>query len=296
MQYVMVHQVPNVHADNGGTAVLAPGWIHPSRKLISSVVILGLRGFVDLEVGGEAVQIRPGRIVWLPAGIPHRGTQVLSEPASYYWIHFTAPESPDLLAQSEADTILSSRGVTSHRLDQGALCPLSFDLTDPGPCRDAFRSLLNLQERPAYTPWRFQLQFQDFLIRVTEAVIDSHTPPSMPTAQSSVVYGILFQVAENLRDPNLSIKTIASALSLNLDYAGRRFRQVMGLSVGEYLLKERLKLALRQLEQTSLTLPAIAEACGFGSSRNFLRQFRAIYGLTPTEARTRYQMMHFNSD
>lgn len=295
MRHFLLPSLSRVHADNGGLGIFAPGWIHPRRQLTSSVLLLGVRGAVPLVVDGEALRLVPGRTLVLPAGLTHAGTAPITEPASYFWFHFTLPEPGSLLSREEADTILSSEGVTSHLLEEAAFLPLAFDLPEPEPHQTAFRELLNQQENPTYTHWKFQLLFQQLLIHLTETVIGAHRPPATASSSSSVVYGVLACVAENLTDPDLSIKTIAGALGLNLDYAGRRFKQVMGISVGDYILRERIKLAVVRLKQTSETLEAIASATGFGSLRHFLRQFKAHLGLTPTEVRTRHRMMHFNT-
>jgi len=295
VRHILIPSLSHVHADNGGLGIFNPGWRHPRRLLTSSVLLLGHRGSVSLSVENDAVDLVPGRMVVLPVGLIHAGAGSLVEPASYYWMHFTFPDEMSFLSQEESDTILSSEGVTSHRLEDAAFLPLWFDLPEPEPFREEFRELLNLQENPTYTGWKFQLLFQCFLIHLTEAVIGAHQPPKVPSSSSSVVYGVLSCVAENLTDPNLSIKTIARSLGLNLDYAGRRFKEVMGLSVGDYLLKERLKLAMARLQQSQETLASVASACGFGTLRHFLRQFKTQFGTTPTEARTRYRMMHFNS-
>lgn len=295
VRHILIPSLSQVHADNGGLAVLNPGWKHPRRLLTSSVLILGIRGTVRLAVEDETVDLVPGRVVVLPVGLIHRGTEPLAESASYYWMHFTFPGEVAFLSQEESDTILSSEGVTSHRLEDAAFLPFRFDLPEPEPFREEFRELLNQQENPTYTGWMFQLMFQCLLIHLTEAVISAHQPPKNPSSSSSVVYGVLSCVAENLTDPNLSVKSIAQTLGLNLDYTGRRFKEVMGLSVGDYILKERLKLAMVRLRQSQDTLASVASDCGFGTLRHFLRQFKAQFGTTPTEARTRYRMMHFNS-
>lgn len=295
MRHFLIPSLGRVHADNGGLGLFAPGWIHPQRMLTSTVLILGVRGTVRLEVEGEDQTVTPGRIVLLPAGMRHSGTQMLMDPASYFWLHFTMPEPGSVLSQEEADTILSSEGVTSHRLEEAAFLPFQFDLSEPDPFLEEFRELLNQQENPTYTGHKFQLLAQMLLVRLTEAVIQAHQPPKFFSSSSSVVYGILSCVAEKLTEPNLSIKTIAATLGLNLDYAGRRFKQVMGVSVGDYILRERMKVAAFRLKQTTETLEAVAQACGFATQRHFLRQFKAQFGTTPTELRTRYRMMHINS-
>lgn len=294
-RHFLIPSLSQVHADNGGLGIFNPGWVHPARLLTSSVLILGVRGTVPLWVDGEGLQIVPGRLILLPAGLVHSGATPLTEGASYFWVHFTLPEPGAFLTQEEADTILSSGGVTSHLLDEAAFLPFQFDLPEPEPHADEFRELLNQQENPTYTRWKFQVLFQLMLVHLTETVIRTHRPPQVFSSSSSVVYGILACVAENLTDPNLSIKMVARNLGLNLDYAGRRFKQVMGLSVGDYILGERLKIAVARLKQTTETLEAVASACGFGSQRHFLRQFKAKYGTTPTEVRNRHRMMHFNT-
>ena len=292
---MFIPSLSQVHADNGGLGIFNPGWIHPRRLLISSVLLVGVRGTVRLSVEEESFDLIPGRMVVLPVSLIHGGGAPLVEPASYYWMHFTFPDEVAFLSQEESDTILSSEGVTTHRLEDAAFLPFWFDLPEPEPFREEFRELLNLQENPTYTGWMFQLLFQGLLIHLTEAVIRAHQPPKVLSSSSSVVYGVLSCVAENLTDPNLSIKTIARMLGLNLDYAGRRFKEVMGLSVGDYILKERLKVAVVRLHQSKDTLASVASACGFGTLRHFLRQFKAQFGTTPSEARTRYRMMHTNS-
>jgi len=295
VRHFLIPDVAKVHADNGGQAILNHGWIHPRRLLSSSVLIIGIKGSVRLSVDGEDLEVIHGRMVALPAGTIHEGSVPISECAAYYWMHFTLPEPGGILSQSEADTILSSEGVTNHLLENAAFLPLQFDIPEPEPFATAFRELLNLQERPSYTGWKFQLLFQCLLIQLTEAVIREHNPPREVSPSSSVVYGILSCVAEALTDPDLSIKRVASTLGLNLDYAGRRFKKVMGMSVGDYILKERIKLAMSRLRQGSDTLESVARDCGFGSLRHFLRQFKAETGGTPKEFRSRYRMMHVNS-
>lgn len=294
MRHFLIPNLARVHADNGGLGIFRRGWSHPARLLTSSVLLLGHRGTVRLSVDGEPVTIRPGRLAVLPAGLAHGAAAPLIEVASYFWFHFTLSEPGVVLCQNEADTILGNEGVTNHLLGDGALVPLAFDLPEPEPFEAAFRELLHLQETPSYTPWKFQLLFQGLLVACTEALIAAHQPPQA-TPSSALVYAILAWVAEHLNDPDLSIKSVAGALGVNLDYAGRRFKQVMGVSVGDYILGQRLTMARSLLEQTNQTVEAVAHSCGFGTLRHFLRQFKARHGLTPTALRTRHRMMHVNS-
>ena len=288
----------SMHADNCGCAILSPGWSHPRRLLSSSVLIIGVRGRVPVIVvedslSGETERefvIVPGTVTILPAGRVHFGPRAIDAPSMYYWFHFTVSGAPSVISGAEADPLLRVDGA----LDGGALLPLHFLLGDPEPFHQYFRELLFEQENPSYTKLKFQIMFQSLVIRLTESVMAISRPEHAGVGKSSVTYLIVTWMSEHLTDPNLSIKTIAAAIGLNPDYAGRRFREVMGLSVGDYLLRKRIELAVGKLRETNDTVAEIAQDCGFGTVRHFLRQFKAEEGLTPTEVRRRHRTMHVN--
>lgn len=137
--------------------------------------------------------------------------------------------------------------------------------------------------------------FQGLVIRLTESVLASRRPERSSVGKSGIAYSIVTWMSEHLTDPNLSIKSIARAIGLNPDYAGRRFKEAMGQSVGDYLLRKRIELAVRQLQETNDTVAQIAQSCGFSTVRHFLRQFKEEEGLTPTEVRKRHRVMHVNT-
>ncbi|MGE5583058.1 MAG: helix-turn-helix domain-containing protein, partial [Bacillota bacterium] len=157
-----------------------------------------------------------------------------------------------------------------------------------------FRELLNEQERPCYTRWKLQLLFQNLLIAITEETINTYQPPTKLSAGSSLVYAIVSDINSRITDPNLSVKLIAGELRHNPDYLGRQFKSVMGMSIGEYILQQRIKLAEELLRESHETITTIAKKCGFCSVRHFLRQFHRERGMTPSELRRRYQAMHIN--
>ncbi|MFI5368970.1 MAG: helix-turn-helix domain-containing protein [Spirochaetia bacterium] len=212
-----------------------------------------------------------------------------------YWLHFTTPAAPVLLSDDEVDTILNNKDVIKQRLRSAALVKQQLDLKDPEPFNRLFHDLLYEQERPSYTTWKFQVLVQQLLIKATEATIAEHAIPRTLPADSDIVYAILSLIAERLSDPNLSVKFMADILRHNPDYIGRKFKHVMGLSIGEYVLQKRIEVATLRLQETYGSVAEVSAQCGFGSVRHFLRQFKAVQGITPTELRARYRTMYINS-
>jgi AraC-like DNA-binding protein len=294
MHYLLCPFHPAPTADNGGYALLTPGWIHPRRKLDSSVIIIGRKGTVLLEEDGELLEVIPNRLILLTTDRLHRGVKPLEGNASYYWFHFTLSYSPILLTSDDVAPILSNPLVIQQRLAEAALIPQQLDFLDTDLISLLLRELLNEQERPCYTKWRLQLLFQKLLIAITEETIKSYRMPETLSAASSLVYTVVTDIRTHLTNPNLSVKSIADDLDYNSDYIGRQFRAVMGIPIGEYILQQRITLAEILLQESQETIIKIATKCGFSSVRHFLRQFHKERGMTPSELRHRYRAMHIN--
>jgi transcriptional regulator GlxA family with amidase domain len=90
-----------------------------------------------------------------------------------------------------------------------------------------------------------------------------------------------------IRNLNLthSLDDIAQRALMSRRTFTRRFRQVTGTTVGQWLLNQRLALAQRLLESTNNPMEIIAETAGFGSSALFRRYFTKTFNITPSAYR-----------
>lgn len=291
MKYFFIPCIQDIHVDNGGNAILAPGWIHPQRLISSSVLILGQKGTVKILVEDFPLIIQPGTVAILPAHHYHRGMEPLEKPASYLWMHFTVSSNIQIMKEKDFQEIIEQHSLRD--LENGILLPFYFSLPEPEPFYELFHELLYEQECPSYICAKFQLLFQLFLIRLTEVFLSTHSIyQTMQT--SSTVYEIIKIISTSLTDPNLSIKYVAHTMKLNPDYLGRRFKSVMKISMGDFILRKRIQLVKKQLEETRTPIAVIAQQCGFGSFRQFLRQFKHQTGMTPSQYRRIVQTMHMN--
>jgi AraC-like DNA-binding protein len=295
MDYLSYTFNPLPIAENGGYAILPPGWIHPERKLPTSVLILGKKGIVFIDEENKTLEIRPNRLVLLAPYRVHKGTKKIESTASYFWFHFAHEVKPTVLTENEVSSILHNPLFIKQRLTERALIPQQLDVLKSHKIEHIFRELLNEQENRSYVSWKFQIIFQNLLAVITEAAITSNKHLSKPSSGSSLVTSIISHIAFSLTDPNVCVKNIARKLKYNPDYIGRQFKTIMGIGISEYILKERIKIAVKILQETNDTVNSIAEKSGFSSVRHFLRQFKREKGMTPTELRVRYKAMHINT-
>lgn len=80
------------------------------------------------------------------------------------------------------------------------------------------------------------------------------------------------------------LEDIARAAHISRSEADRCFNKYMGCSPVNALIQYRLQIAHRLLRNGTLTIQEVSDSCGFHSVNYFGRQFRQIYGYTPSQA------------
>lgn len=64
------------------------------------------------------------------------------------------------------------------------------------------------------------------------------------------------------------------------------FRILSGYSLGDYVQRRRMSIAVFQLKETERKIIDIAMDCGYESSDSFARRFKQYYGISPSQFRT----------
>lgn len=84
---------------------------------------------------------------------------------------------------------------------------------------------------------------------------------------------------------DITVDQIAQAGMVSRRECFRLFRERLRTTPLGYLRDHRLRRACELLQQNRLSMTDVASQCGLGSSSYFGQQFRAAYGLTPTQYR-----------
>ena len=85
----------------------------------------------------------------------------------------------------------------------------------------------------------------------------------------------------------ISLETLAATFGYCPTYLSKMFRRYGRINYKDYLRSIRFEHALRELEETDLTIGEIALKNGFPNSQAFSRLFREKYGILPTEYQRR---------
>ncbi len=86
-------------------------------------------------------------------------------------------------------------------------------------------------------------------------------------------------------DESISLNDLAGALALSRYHFARGFREAMGLTPHEFVLRQRVARAQLLLRRTRTPLHEIASMCGFADQSHMTRVFKMQLGTTPGKYR-----------
>lgn len=112
--------------------------------------------------------------------------------------------------------------------------------------------------------------------------------PVPVSSQNSRINMLLDYLRNNLNKAH-GLDELASYNRMSRRTLTRLFHKATGMSVGDWLIGERIQRSQELLESTSLTIEAIAEQVGFQSATSLRQHFKNRFDVTPTEWRKTFQ-------
>jgi len=86
----------------------------------------------------------------------------------------------------------------------------------------------------------------------------------------------------------VSLNELAQALNLSTSRLRHLFKDEMGVSPAQYLKLQRMQRAKELLEATFLNVKEVMLQVGVKDKSSFVRDFKKLYGLSPSRYRVQY--------
>lgn len=229
-------------------------WLH--RKASSTPAIGRSHSAISVRLNGsarfctptQAVCVRPGDVIFLPAGLDYH------------------------IENSDEELIilhLDAHGVDFSKID--FLTP-----KDPGAVTDLLRELYRLwqQRLPGYRNLCTAKLYEIFALLETQE--------QAPKGKLALLEPGLLYLNAHFDDPELTVGQLAAACRISQVYFRRLFRELYGISPAAAIRQRRLRQAAKLLESTYYSVSEVAAMCGFPDVKYFSTAFKAAMGISPS--------------
>jgi AraC-like DNA-binding protein len=97
--------------------------------------------------------------------------------------------------------------------------------------------------------------------------------------------GPAVEYMDNHDTANPSLAEVAASVHLSAEHFHRIFSEVYGQTPYYYMLSRRMRIAMRYLTTTDLSIGQVGVSCGYDNPFYFSRAFKRYFGVSPSTAR-----------
>lgn len=284
-----------------GQLISPAGFVHHRRRFEENVLIMITEGTLCITANGVRRAVSAGQYILLPAGEEHYGAAPSQGRLSYLWAHFSGEfrECGRAAGVANAASVANAANAASAADIAGAsdnagfayLLPETARLSDYGRSAQLFHQLMDLsleerlysQDMADYAVSLLMMELsQEYYISAQGA---QRLPPAVASAREWIKNHCFrpFEMAE-----------LAAALGYSADYLSTLFKQCTGESVTRCANRLRISTAKTLLTNYGVTAKEAAYSCGFSDEKYFMRVFKQLEGLTPTQYKESFGKKNVN--
>jgi two-component system response regulator YesN len=126
------------------------------------------------------------------------------------------------------------------------------------------------------------IERSNFIIHYYENILN-YISTNKISSGKSMVKKCMELVEQNISNPSLSVKWLASQLYINENYLSRVFHKEAGIFLIKYINNQRLIKAKYYLDHDYNSMQAVSQMTGFSDPLYFSKCFKKKYGVAPSK-------------
>ena len=247
---------------------------------------LFIEGDVTMEIvknDGERIskKLEQGDLMLVPPGIRHHGIMGDSKKTYRRFVFWISKSCCNSLMQESVDYMYLIQKAEAFHQYIYHLPPAAFHQVE-----SKFLRLLEEISAEKYGSDAVRhLCLCDLIITINRAIYDDEHMQT-ESDELSLFQNILSYVENNLEEP-LTLDQIAGNFFVSKYYIAHLFKDTLGISLHQYIIKKRLS-ECRSAIISGSGITEVYEKYGFGDYSSFFKAFKKEYGMSPKE----YQSCH----
>ncbi|MBR4456987.1 MAG: AraC family transcriptional regulator [Solobacterium sp.] len=235
-------------------------------------------GDVSMELRDQKIPLKTGDIVLVPPGVVHRGVVHSPEKPYRRFVFWISKEYCQRLSEESVDYIwLMQEAAVNHRYVY-RLRESDFHTIQAKVIRLLEETNTDRYGKDAM----ISLSVNDLILTLNRRVYETEHQ-SHNREEQDLFAKILSYINSHISE-SLALEDISEAFYLSRYYISHLFKENLGISIHQYIIKKRLEfIAGAIINEANIT-----DACteyGFNDYSSFYRAFRKEYGISPNEYR-----------
>jgi AraC-like DNA-binding protein len=250
-------------------------WMHFTRYMQDYELIVVTEGTAYLQVEQQLYSIGKGEFLIFPPSAKQTGYKKSN--CAFYWLHFTYENAvtTKLLEEFPAEPPENKIYIPTH----GKIENLEKIIVMMKHLQDSVRSYHNnLQNNYLCTT---------ILCEIFSQILSKKNQDNSALKRKQLFNDIQDYIKWN-RNNDIKVSEIAEHFGYNKRYISYLFSTIAGVSLKQYIIEEKVQLAKYLLCDTNANISEIAYQLGYNDSHNFMKVFKKLVGLTPTQYRNAY--------
>lgn len=253
------------------------GFLHSDRQIDTFVLLFCKEGQLCIAQEERKYALSPNQYLLLFPGMRHYGYERTSGILDYYWCHFSIRD-PSMRIQPQCILNTPSEFVS---------------IPEYGDCKQAdrisiqFRHLIDISRRKMGTPAMMDFSISLLMQELAYLCSGQNASRSKTGRNHPMVASVMDFVHSNFSN-NISVKMVADNIGFNACYVSTVFKQCTGITLIQYINQVRIETAKDLLLNSTSSLNLIAAQVGFEDEKYFVKLFRSMVNLTPTQYRNVY--------
>lgn len=274
----------------GGEFLAHKDWHH--RRMYHKgdyELILCIKGPIYLQIGDMRYTLNAHEVLIIPPFTTFYGYQDSPGDVDFYWVHFFSQHKEDTLEADEGDLTEQVKANKNTAKKRQIFLPRTFKLDDYEQATILIHQILSIHNELSFIEERDYL-VSALLIQLYKSYFNR--PDS--SEDSSRINNLKEWIRANMSS-TLTVAEIADRSHLNPDYLTRLFKHCTGMTTLQYLNHVKIEVAILLLIRTDMSIKEIADNSYFNDPKVFMRRFKSETGLSPTEYRKSYNLIHLNN-
>lgn len=257
-------------------------WIHEDFELVDFELFVVTSGSLFISYRNVKYQVNEGEYLILPPSTPPNNRRKGYKPSDccFYWMHFTP------VTYNITDTTFDAVGFTSSE-NYNLLIGEYNNLVHPDKVIILMKQLQD-SVRSRYNKISVNYMATNILCEIYNQMHIRNANPHKNDYKKKQMFNDIVDYIKDHAYTNLRVFDISRHFGYNEKYLSQLFSSVSGITLKQYILNTKIELANYLLSDTNKPISEISYLLGFTDNHNFMKLYKRVTGMTPSQYRNAY--------